>query len=52
MISKKDTNGSQLAVIPVPCPILDATTADNLVAAVKPISRAANENNAMIKSFV
>jgi hypothetical protein len=52
MIIKNDTNGSQLAVMPVSCPILDATTAESLVAAVSPISRAAKENKAMINPFV
>jgi hypothetical protein len=52
MISKNDTKGSQLADIPVSCPILEATTAESLVAAAKPIRNAANENKAMIKPFV
>jgi hypothetical protein len=52
MIIKNDTNGSQLAVMPVSCPILEATTAESLVAAVNPISKAAKENKAMIKPFV
>jgi hypothetical protein len=36
----------------VSCPILEATTVESLVAAVKPISRATKENKAMIKPFV
>jgi hypothetical protein len=52
MMSKKDANGSQLADIPVSCPIFEATTAESLVAAANPIRSAANENKAMIKPFV
>ena len=51
-MAKKEANGSQLADIPVSCPILEATTAESLVAAANPINNATNENKAMIKPFV
>jgi hypothetical protein len=52
IMAKKEANGSQLADIPVSCPILEATTAESLVAAANPINNATNENKAMIKPFV